>query len=99
MAKIVSWNARGLCNEAAQESTKTLLRFSKANIILIQEWKVHDREVIDKASMWGSQWKWKWVPSTRLSGGLITAWNEDAVQILDILVGAHAFNFNYVQNN
>ncbi|KAF5195873.1 hypothetical protein FRX31_014540 [Thalictrum thalictroides] len=69
MARIVSWNARGFCNEAAQESMKILLRFSKADIILTQESKVHDREVIDKASMWGSQWKWKWVPSTGLSGG------------------------------
>ncbi|KAF5196960.1 hypothetical protein FRX31_013453, partial [Thalictrum thalictroides] len=94
MTSIVTWNARGLCNEAAQRSVKELIRFSRANIILIQETKIQEGRIIEYASMWGESWKWHWIPSSGLSGGLITAWNEDMVQVDDVLKGAHTISIS-----
>ncbi|KAF5184672.1 hypothetical protein FRX31_025737 [Thalictrum thalictroides] len=58
MARILTWNARGLCNLDAQGSVNMLRKKSKADVIMIQETKVRDKEVIEKTNMWPNDWKW-----------------------------------------
>ncbi|KAF5176576.1 hypothetical protein FRX31_033837, partial [Thalictrum thalictroides] len=69
MTKLVSWNARGLCNLDAQGSVKSLLKLSKANVVMIQETKV--RDCIDGIGslVFPNGWRWECVPSMGLSGG------------------------------
>ncbi|KAF5188732.1 hypothetical protein FRX31_021682, partial [Thalictrum thalictroides] len=68
MAKCVSWNARGLCNLDAQGSVKTLLKLTKANVVMIQETKVWDCIDGISSSVFPNGWRWVGVPSIGLSG-------------------------------
>ncbi|KAF5187905.1 hypothetical protein FRX31_022508, partial [Thalictrum thalictroides] len=70
MAKVVSWNARGLCNLDAQGSVDMLLKMTKANVILLQESKLKESKGIDDAKLLPIGWQWLCVPSIGISGGM-----------------------------
>ncbi|KAF5196675.1 hypothetical protein FRX31_013738, partial [Thalictrum thalictroides] len=79
MAKILSWNARGLCNLDAQGSVKLLLTKSKANVCMIQETKIKELAYVGNANLFPMGWLWKFVPSFGLSGGMLLAWNPSEI--------------------
>ncbi|KAF5182983.1 hypothetical protein FRX31_027430, partial [Thalictrum thalictroides] len=81
MAKVLLWNARGLCNLDAQGSVKWLLNKSKADIVMLQETKIKEKAVVDNASMFPVGWRWEFVPSLRLSGGMLMARNPNVIDM------------------
>ncbi|KAF5206481.1 hypothetical protein FRX31_003929 [Thalictrum thalictroides] len=80
MAKVLSWNARGLCNLDAQGSVKWLLNKSKADIVMLQETKIKEKAVVDNA-FFPVGWKWEFVPSLGLFGGMLMAWNPNVIDM------------------
>ncbi|KAF5191738.1 hypothetical protein FRX31_018672 [Thalictrum thalictroides] len=92
MAKVVSWNARGLCNLDSQGSVSMLLKKTKANVILIQETKIKESGGIDDAKLFPKEWKWVCVPSIGLSGGMVLAWNPCDIIMKDSFVGTFSIS-------
>ncbi|KAF5190420.1 hypothetical protein FRX31_019993, partial [Thalictrum thalictroides] len=66
--KIISWNARGLCNLNAQGSVATILRMYNPDLLWLQETKIESREVVNEARMWDEEWGWEFLPSVGASG-------------------------------
>jgi len=53
MMKIVSWNCRGLGSESKKELVQSLVRKESPHILLLQEMKLKDNEVLqDSKYMW-----------------------------------------------
>ena len=55
--KVVSWNCRGLGGSIKVEALKNLLKSEKPDILLIQETKMPEEEVMNRSSLF-----WKKTP-------------------------------------
>ena len=74
---IVSWNCRGLRNSSKVEVVKDLLRMASPDILLLQETKIEEANLL---SLSKKNWKKEsgMVVSARgSSGGLATPWIEE----------------------
>jgi mannosylglycoprotein endo-beta-mannosidase len=72
------WNVRGLNSSARQDSVRTLVESTKADIVCLQETKM---EIIPRGavlSALGSSFShYTFVPSVGASGGILVAWKHD----------------------
>eukprot|EP00253_Pinus_taeda_P009869 PITA_09869 len=78
---LVSWNCRGLGNPSKAEAVKDLLKIEPSDILMLQETKIEGKALLDIS-------KKKWKKSTGIavssrgsSGGLVTLWTEDLLQL------------------
>ncbi|KAF5194888.1 hypothetical protein FRX31_015527 [Thalictrum thalictroides] len=75
-SKTITWNTRGLCNVAAQGSIKLILRLYMPDVLWVQETKIEDKILVEKAEMWDDDWGWIFMPSMGASGGMLAIWRK-----------------------
>lgn len=82
--KILSWNVRGLDNRDRRRLLKEMVRRSKADLVLVQEYKLEtvDCSVISEINSF-SKIGWVSLPSIRIAGGVINFWNKDSIREID----------------
>lgn len=81
---IMSWNVRGASNDTSRFNVKTVVQESKASFICLQETKMQDwSEKSIKTLGLGSNIGWLEAPPRGLSGGVLTVWNKDAINITE----------------
>jgi exonuclease III len=84
--RLLSWNARGLGDDDKNDTVCTLLNDARADIICIQETKLHKITVFKAKKFLPSQFTdFLYHPSDGTSAGLLIAWNpkEYKMQIID----------------
>jgi exonuclease III len=76
-AKILIWNVRGLNSSARQDSVRTLLEASRADIIYVQETKIAAISQRVILSALGSDFSdYIDLPAIGASGGILVAWRR-----------------------
>ena len=86
---IVSWNCKGLGNSSKVEVVKDLLRMASPNILLLQETKIEEGNLL---SLRKKNWKKNAVKAMNAwgsSGGLATLWTEDLFSLENYFVTQH----------
>lgn len=82
---VFCWNVRGLRRLAKRVAVRRLVRLQKVDLLCLQETKVYkdvERIVFD---VWGSRTcSWEWVPLEGASRGLISIWNEEILNSVDV---------------
>ena len=79
--KLVSWNYRGLGGSIKVEALKKIINTKKPDILLIQETKIPEDEVMSRPSLF---WKFsvgKAISSRGASGGITTFCRADKFNI------------------
>ena len=71
MMKVVSWNCRGLGGSTKVEAIKDIIKSEKAGILLIQETKMSEAEIMGLSRIW-KNYHGKAISSKGASGGIAT---------------------------
>ncbi|GAU17467.1 hypothetical protein TSUD_340100 [Trifolium subterraneum] len=80
--KIISWNIRGLGGLEKRQEIRQLVGNQRPFILCLQESKLQSCDVITGASIWGkSPHDFSFCPSVGASGGLLTLWDTDEVDV------------------
>ena len=74
---IVSWNCRGLGNSSKVEVVKYLIRMDSPNILLLQETKIEEGNIVSLSKKTWKKHAGKAVSARGSSSGLATLWTED----------------------
>jgi exonuclease III len=75
MIKVVSWNCRGLGSEKKKALVKSLVQAETLQVLILQEIKLKDEEVLQYSRFMWNFSKGKSVSSQGDSSGLFTLWN------------------------
>ena len=90
MTKIISLNVNGARLGHKRKWVKDLVRQNKVQFLCIQETKSNRLNDFDVNALWGRNNKnWVASPSTGISGGIISIWDTEAVDIEDTEVDRH----------
>ncbi|XP_058775955.1 uncharacterized protein LOC131650251 [Vicia villosa] len=80
---IVSFNIRGGGNALKRRRISTILKKGDADIVLIQETKLSNTEEFMVKGMWsGTEVGYSFSNSVGLSGGILSLWRTDRVEVL-----------------
>ncbi|GMI67615.1 hypothetical protein HRI_000430800 [Hibiscus trionum] len=78
----ITWNVRGLGSLEKKAAIKRLLHNSKTSVLFLQETKLQkcDDWVIRQIVGLAGIYRWSFVPSVGLSGGLLTIWDLEVFE-------------------
>jgi exonuclease III len=75
--KVVSWNCRGMGKQRKKEDLGKLIHSEKPSILLIQETKLRDTEILLEMQKNWKKSKGSTISARGASGGLCTLWNSE----------------------
>ena len=87
--KVVSWNCRGLGGSIKAEALKNILSFEKPDILLVQETKMPEDEVMNQSSLFWKNSVGKAIGSRGTSGGIATFCRTDKYKIKSAKENTH----------
>ena len=90
-SNILCWNVRGLNSRARQDSVRTLVYSSRADIVCIQETKMSGMSRGSLLSFLGSDFSnFADLPTVGASGGILIAWKHSLGVAADVRVGNYS---------
>jgi hypothetical protein len=101
MFKILSWNVRGLNEEAKRLRVRNLLSLWKVDIVCLQETKISWFTPSLVHSLWRCPYvDWCFVAAEGASGGILLMWDRRVVSKIDVCLGSYvaACSFRNVED-
>lgn len=71
------WNVRGLNNRARRTAVRDLVSLERVDVVCIQETKVAVFSVTMLNELLGPDFDYSFMPSARISGGVLIGWHRD----------------------
>ena len=96
--KLVSWNCKGLGGSIKVEALKNLLKSEKPDILLIQETKIPEDEVMNRSYLFWKNSVGKVTSSKGASGGIATFCRSNKFNIIPAKENTHWILID-IQNN
>jgi len=98
--KILIWNVRGLNSTARQDSLRSILASTRADIVCIQETKITDMNQRILLSALGSDFsEFLTVPSIGASGGILVAWRRHIGSSNARRIDNHSLSIQFIPEN
>lgn len=99
-SKILIWNVRGLNSVARQDSVRTLVESTRADIVCLQETKMENVSRRTVLSALGSSFShYVFAPSVGASGGILTAWKHDLGPAISTRVDTYSSSVQFQPAN
>lgn len=97
---LLSWNVRGLNNQAKQEDVKQVVQLHKPLFICLHETKPDhiDPPLISRILGQVSSANFSYLPADRTRGGILLACRDLTYQFLDVLIKQYTISVNVVDN-
>lgn len=73
---ILCWNCMGISNPRIVDLLNDFMRMKKHDIICLVETKSNIDKTLHLCSKYEKSWDWAAIPTSGLSGGIITFWNR-----------------------
>ena len=87
--KIISWNVRGVNAPEKRKVIKNFLRSYRADMVCLQETKVHDMSAELARSLGvGRSLNWKALDAEGSAGGILLLWDNSRINLVDSVVGS-----------
>jgi exonuclease III len=81
--KYVSWNCRGLGNKLKEEALKDIIRMTMPEILLIQETKLEESDLLQASKTFWKKGQGKAVSARGASGGINTFWDNSKLDLIE----------------
>jgi len=82
--KFISWNMRGLGSKRKQRMLSNKMKLAVPHIIFIQETKCFIQKIKQIHCKWLSKFEFLEVKADNIPGGILTLWNPQKVNIVDV---------------